>query len=145
MSDCFEYGATAEHEHHVIPRSLGGTRTVPVCGACHSKVHSVSLTDVRRLTAVALAAKRARGEVSGTVPLGYRDEDGRLVPDPGEQAAVARIRELRSEGVSYERIARQLIVDGHQPRVGRRWHPTQIARVLTRETQPWAVVSSCSQ
>lgn len=27
------------HNHHVVPRSRGGTRTVPLCEPCHSKAH----------------------------------------------------------------------------------------------------------
>ena len=39
--ECWECGATTEeiHDHHVIPRSRGGIRTVPICGLCHAKAH----------------------------------------------------------------------------------------------------------
>lgn len=36
---CFECGAPAEHQHHVIPQSRGGTQTVPLCVRCHDLVH----------------------------------------------------------------------------------------------------------
>ena len=36
---CFECGERASHNHHVVPRSMGGTKTVPLCLACHSLVH----------------------------------------------------------------------------------------------------------
>jgi 5-methylcytosine-specific restriction endonuclease McrA len=39
MTECFECGAPAAHQHHVVPRSLGGTKTVPLCEGCHGKVH----------------------------------------------------------------------------------------------------------
>jgi hypothetical protein len=37
---CFECG-TGEYiqQHHVVPRSLGGTKTIPLCDSCHAKVH----------------------------------------------------------------------------------------------------------
>jgi len=35
-TDCFECGATAEHEHHVVPRSKEGMATVPLCVDCHA-------------------------------------------------------------------------------------------------------------
>jgi hypothetical protein len=38
---CFECGAKAKEKHHLIPKSLGGTRTVPLCGFCHCKIHGV--------------------------------------------------------------------------------------------------------
>jgi len=41
IRECWECGAETEeiHDHHVIPRSRGGTKTVPICGACHAKAH----------------------------------------------------------------------------------------------------------
>ena len=40
MKECFECGATEDlHEHHVVPRSRGGTKTVTLCHQCHMKAH----------------------------------------------------------------------------------------------------------
>ena len=39
---CFECGNNAEEEHHVIPRSLGGSNTIPLCKDCHKKAHNIS-------------------------------------------------------------------------------------------------------
>jgi hypothetical protein len=37
---CFECGSNNNiHQHHVVPRTLGGVRTIPLCGDCHGKVH----------------------------------------------------------------------------------------------------------
>lgn len=36
---CFECGELATEDHHVIPESFGGTKTVPLCGRCHNLVH----------------------------------------------------------------------------------------------------------
>ena len=37
---CFECDIEGELEnHHVIPRSLGGKKTIKLCLSCHSKVH----------------------------------------------------------------------------------------------------------
>jgi len=41
MNGCFECGGLAEHEHHVVPESLGGTKTVPLCRSCHALAHGV--------------------------------------------------------------------------------------------------------
>jgi hypothetical protein len=62
---CFECGAPATERHHVIPHSLGGTKTVPLCGECHAKVHGVNgakRAKISELTKAALDAKKARGE-----------------------------------------------------------------------------------
>jgi ribosome-binding protein aMBF1 (putative translation factor) len=38
---CFECGANSNiHQHHVVPKTLGGKKTIPLCGACHGKVHN---------------------------------------------------------------------------------------------------------
>lgn len=29
--------------HHVVPRHAGGTKTIPLCAKCHSKVHGMKL------------------------------------------------------------------------------------------------------
>lgn len=36
---CYECGNPADHLHHVVPRSLGGNKTLPLCSKCHSMVH----------------------------------------------------------------------------------------------------------
>jgi len=44
MKECFECGNPATENHHVIPKSLGGTKTVPLCSLCHMKVHGLDKT-----------------------------------------------------------------------------------------------------
>jgi 5-methylcytosine-specific restriction endonuclease McrA len=44
MEKCFECGNSATENHHVIPKSLGGTKTVPLCSSCHMKVHGLDGT-----------------------------------------------------------------------------------------------------
>jgi hypothetical protein len=43
---CIECGAEAEHRHHVVPRSKGGSATVPLCKICHAKAHGIKLKDL---------------------------------------------------------------------------------------------------
>jgi hypothetical protein len=50
MKRCFECGSPAECDHHVVPRSMGGTKTVPLCESCHSKVHSCRIVAKSELT-----------------------------------------------------------------------------------------------
>lgn len=40
---CMECGARSRHDHHVIPRALGGTATVPLCVACHRRAHAIGI------------------------------------------------------------------------------------------------------
>lgn len=65
---CFECGKEATENHHVIPQSLGGTKTVPLCGGCHSLVHGGYFKrrdDHIELTKEGLKRAKERGVVLG--------------------------------------------------------------------------------
>lgn len=50
---CFECGSIEKiQNHHVVPKILGGTKTIPLCTSCHSKVHSKDLTKFSRLAKI---------------------------------------------------------------------------------------------
>lgn len=120
MSACFECGEPAAHDHHVIPRSVGGTKTVPLCAKCHGLVHGIRVAHPQ-LTKQALQKKIAIGERAGTVRRGYRlGGDGKsLVPDEAEQATVELILQLLDEGMTLRRIAAQLECRGVVTRKGK--------------------------
>lgn len=44
MFRCFECSQPAHHAHHVVPKSLGGKRTIPLCTKCHTKIHDITKT-----------------------------------------------------------------------------------------------------
>jgi hypothetical protein len=47
---CFECGADERIvHHHVVPKSIGGTKTIPLCEYCHGLVHSKNLTHMNKL------------------------------------------------------------------------------------------------
>ena len=89
---------------------------------------------VSERTRFALAHKRANGEkTGGDVPYGFRLAGGRLVPHPGEQKAIALIRELHGAGHSLRRIADELKARGYRTkRGGLCWHPQSVKQVLAR-------------
>ena len=79
------------------------------------------------------AAKAARGGFAyGAPAYGQRAKDRELVPDPVEQQAIGRIRELSAAGKSLRQICEVLTVDGIRPKRGERWYPATVARVLAR-------------
>jgi len=87
---------------------------------------------IRARTKAALAVKRARSErVSGRAPLGFRFEEGRLVPDPGESVVLARVLDMRAKGLSLARVTAILNSEGVRCRGGC-WHVTTLARALRR-------------
>jgi DNA invertase Pin-like site-specific DNA recombinase len=90
------------------------------------------------LCRAALAAKQARGERTGGVPVGCRvAADGRtLEADPVEAELVAAIHSLRAAGLSLRAIGAELARLGITTRKGGPIQTTQIARIITRGATP---------
>ena len=132
---CFNCGAPASHQHHVVPRSLGGVATVPLCYACHGKAHGRArgFRDTNELTRDALAVKKARGESTGEAPYGMRaGEGGRLVADEAEQAVIARVRELRSSRMTVREIAAEIAAAGVVSRNGKAHSVSSVGVMVQR-------------
>jgi DNA invertase Pin-like site-specific DNA recombinase len=78
------------------------------------------------------AEKAAQGGYAyGGPPYGWRAEGKALVPDPDEQRVLARMRELRAEGLSYGAVAAALAAEGIRARRGG-WHAQTVSRALAR-------------
>jgi len=76
-------------------------------------------------------AKRAKGGyVYGRPAYGFRAESGELVRDQKEQEAIALARRLHKRGDSLRRIAGELDRRGYVPKEGKRWHATQVSRIV---------------
>lgn len=87
-------------------------------------------------TKAALSLKKHRGECVGEVPLGWRRDGDRLVPEPAGQRAVATIRELRERGFTLREIAAELERVGiRRAKGGTRWDPKTVQRILARENE----------
>lgn len=89
---------------------------------------------VSERTRLALSHKKANGEkTGGDVPFGFRSEDGRLIPDPAEQKALALIQRLSGKGYSLRDIGRELERKGYRTRRGLAvWHPQSVKQILSR-------------
>jgi hypothetical protein len=79
---CFECGITKEtgkiHYHHVVPISKGGTRAIPMCDECHSKVHGTHMLKMQKLAAITrsetIRKRKEQGLHSGMgKPMGHRE------------------------------------------------------------------------
>lgn len=84
-------------------------------------------------------AKEAKGGYAGrgSPKLGQRTEAGELVADSLEQATIARMVQLRDQGLSLRQIGAALDAQGLRPKRGGQWHPTVIRRTLARlDTDP---------
>jgi site-specific DNA recombinase len=81
-------------------------------------------------TTAALAHKKAKREKYSALPLGYADQDGKLVPVDEELRVVAEIRDLREGGMSLERIAADLNSRGIVGKRGGKFHGMTIKKIL---------------
>ena len=84
----------------------------------------------------ALRHKRAQGQRVGNIAFGFQlSPDGRhLEPNPGEQASLTEIRNLRQQGHSLRGIAAALSSSGHLTRLGTEWRLESVARVIKRHS-----------
>ena len=133
---CFECDTTENIEyHHVVPRVLGGTRTIPLCSACHSKVHSRKEMNTSKLTKAAHAKMRKNNKrISGFIPYGYDlAKNGKyLIENAQEQKIIGRMKKLRVEGLSCYKIAKILNDEKIKTKNGFEFFPTTINKILQR-------------
>lgn len=110
MPSCFECGDEATFQHHVVPESLGGTKTVPLCGICHPKAHGESgHWKLSELIRARFKAKKDAGLwVCGPVPYGKQVENNQLVDNPEHQKWVAWMVEQNKNGLPASEIAKEL-------------------------------------
>jgi DNA invertase Pin-like site-specific DNA recombinase len=79
---------------------------------------------VAKLRGTRERVKRRRDAVEGRKPFGYF---------AGEAETIQRIRELRSEGLGFDRIAERLNAEGSKGRSGGRWLGLVVNRILSRK------------
>jgi len=64
--ECLECKSTKDiHQHHVIPRIMGGTVTVPLCAECHGKIHNLNFRDHSILVKKGLKKAKKEGKILG--------------------------------------------------------------------------------
>jgi transposase-like protein len=62
MGICYECGSkNGIHYHHIIPQSLGGNKTIPLCNVCHSKVHDRKFTNFSELVKKGIRDRQNQG------------------------------------------------------------------------------------
>ena len=88
---------------------------------------------VSERTKMALAQKKATGEVYSPTPYGFAEIEGRLVTVKKEARTVADILRKREQGQSYEAIANQLNADGIPSKRGGRWYPSTVHYLVKRQ------------
>lgn len=97
-------------------------------------------------TADAMSAKRTRGERLGQVPYGWTHsaEGKELVPDRVELEALALMRTLAHEGLTFREIAAQLDARGFPPkRGGAKWSRSSVGQILARSGSGGQIPTTC--
>jgi hypothetical protein len=119
---CFECGSNEElHFHHVVPKSRGGTRTIPLCLDCHGKAHNKKMASgklIKESMARLIQDGRAFGRPD-SVRYGWSvGENKMLVPNHEEQQIARHILELRCSGVKLKEVKEILATQGIKNRNG---------------------------
>jgi hypothetical protein len=66
LNECFECNSKENIcRHHVVPKSKGGTKTIPLCVHCHSIVHDRNLVKHYELLLKAVAKAKLEGKYKG--------------------------------------------------------------------------------
>ena len=86
-------------------------------------------------TKMALAHKKANGEVYAPVPFGYEAIEGRLVTVKREAKIVAEIIAMRDAGASFASIANELNGRGIEGKRGGRWFASTVRYMVNRQAR----------
>jgi len=133
VNSCFECGGEAHHDHHVVPRSRGGTKTVPLCEDCHGKAHERRM-NTRALVRDALQSRKERGMRTGGIPRGYAvgHDSKTLVEDDREQLLISKVLAFRAAGMTLRGIAEVLEEQGYKTRKGKPYSFVAISEICRK-------------
>lgn len=141
---CFECGKPATEEHHVIPQVYGGTKTVPLCGGCHDRVHQGGWRrrdDHAALTKAGIAKSKANGGKFGAdvIPA---EALARGVAKSREvnmaqalsfaESLVNKLLELRNKDMTLQEISDVFNSEGITTQRGGKWYPTTVCNILDK-------------
>lgn len=103
---CFECGSIESiHQHHVVPKCKGGTKTIPLCELCHAKVHGDHMLKIQKLAWVSRKKKRIERKQLGLPdntgrPVGTNEDISKFLNKPKNKEIV----ELLNKGLKIREI-----------------------------------------
>ena len=132
---CFECDTTEDlQQHHVVPRSRGGTKTVTLCHSCHMKAHGRDSKGLNhsRLVREAQQRKKETGYIPGKPPYGYKHNADRtkLLPVEEEQKVIKWVKWYREKGDNWRVITEKLNEQGFRTRKGKKWYKSHLYKIL---------------
>ncbi len=138
---CCNCGLLATHQHHIVPRSVGGndrpSKPAQVCKWCHSLIHDRAFVRHQQLCRQGLQAARQRGQTMGA-------HNPMVAAANSEKAAaaiayakrlVSVVLPMRQRGDSLRTIAGALTASGTATTEGGgtiRWSDNGVKRLLAR-------------
>jgi len=136
MKKCFECETTEDlQEHHVVPKSRGGTKTVTLCYECHMKAHGRDSKGMNhsRLVKEALARAKARGVKLGnrTNPKETREKAVKAIKSKADRFAI-KLSPILSEECSHSAMARKLNMLGIPTARNGKWFPSTVSSIRKR-------------
>jgi len=134
---CFECGKPSECDHHVVPKSRGGTKTIHNPHKGHGKAHHSSRNmSTSALTKAALARLKKQEKHIGGIPYGFDldpNDKHSLVPIAEQQKTIKKINKLKAQGYSLRKIANKLSIAGIKTKKGSvNWVHTAVASIVNR-------------
>jgi hypothetical protein len=135
MKFCFECNNTHSlHKHHVVPRSLGGTKVVYLCEKCHGIVHNRRF-NTTHLTTLAMSKRRKDNYIiSSKLPFGYKASicGKKLVPLKKQQFIIKRIVKYKNVGKTLTYIANTLNKEKVKTQYNKVWKANTVLSILKR-------------
>jgi len=137
MKKCFECETTEDlQEHHVVPKSRGGTKTVILCYECHMRAHGRDNKglDHIKLTIEGLQKAKNEGVVLGKAPYGYKHSSDRksYIELPEEQGAIKLVENCWENRIKWKGIVAMLNKEGYNTRGGKAWRYSTAYKVFNK-------------
>jgi hypothetical protein len=125
------------NNHHPVPRSRGGKKTIPLCLDCHAKAHHRNKRmNSSTLTKEGLERAKKRGTKLGNPDWNQSIDSAR---EARTQKTLDFVKEkedyivhLRMQGKSFSAIANQLNKENVSTQRGGRWYPTTVLNITKR-------------
>ena len=142
--ECWECSKLGEiHLHHVVPRSRGGTKTVPLCLECHAKAHHRNKNmSTSKLVSETIKRKKLEGTWKPPSPettTKARIASAKVRADNADafgRKLIATIKEIDpDESRSQKEIVDILNTIGFTTPRGKAWSQPSLCRTLQRLVQ----------
>jgi hypothetical protein len=137
-NSCFDCNSTTQIVyHHVVPQSLGGKNTIPLCQPCHDKVHNIKPRNISisNLTKQGLLNAKQRGVKLGgpnpTISVKAMNLGASKKKQNFKNKMIPIFTQLKHNGYkTLQSIADYLNNNNIPTRTGKLWSPGTVRNIL---------------